>query len=180
MGKRPEMKAYDRLMREQSRQIGFVYSAACIVLKEKFGFDFDRIDKVCQESQKNVNELVGNYKSTIQVLDEETGIELTLPGKKSYEEYAYLYSHLWGGEKRAFTAPQLIYMYNQMIPWVPVQMLASICLALHKTEGFEYDQLAEFVSETDKIRYEWGTDAKKYKKELEERVDADPSVFFGE
>lgn len=179
MAKNPVVKAYSHLQKEQKTQVAIVYPSAVVVLWGTFGFRNKRIARVLAESQNVVDECaaLGGVKSIIEVLDDETGIELTLPGMESYQQYASLYSEKWKGVKEHLSAPEVIYLYKRMELWIPSQMIASLSVALHRTEGFGFERLQKFISEVDAIRNQYGRDTKKYKELIREKTDIDPEIL---
>lgn len=179
MAKSPVTKAYSHLQKEQKTQVAIIYPSAVVTLWNTFGFRKKRIARVLAASQKVVDECaaLGGVKSIIEVLDEETGIELTLPGMESYQQYASLYSEKWKGVKEHLSAPEIIYLYKRMELWIPSQMIASLCVALHREEGFGFERLQRFISEVDGMRNQYGRDTKKYKELIKERTEIDPDIL---
>ena len=172
-------KAYDQLQKEQKKQVAIVYPCAVVILWNTFGFKQKRIARVLAESQAVVDECanMGGIKSIIEVLDDETGIELTLPNVGSYQEFASLYSEKWKNVKERLSGPEVIYLYKKMEKWIPVQMIASLCTALHRKFGFGYERLQKFIAEVDSLREQYGTHTKKYKELIREKTDIDPDIL---
>ena len=156
-----------KLQRHIKNQVSIIYPSACLALWNEFGWREQRIWKVLNRSQKIIDELSEETdKSVIEVLDDETGIEITLPGTKSYKEYMYLNSELYR-RRKPMSNPQLIHMCGKMETWVAPQIIACLCLSLHREYGFGADRLSRFVSAIDTVRAEHGENKKWYAAELE-------------
>ena len=166
-GSKAVNRAYAKLQRHIKNQISIIYPSACLALWNEFGWREHRIWKVLNRSQKIIDELSEETdKSVIEVLDDETGIEITLPGTKSYKEYMYLNSELYR-RRKPMSNPQLIHMCGRMETWVAPQIIACLCLSLHREYGFGADRLSRFVSAIDTVRAEHGENKKWYAAELE-------------
>ncbi len=89
----------------------------------------------------------GDKKSMMQMLEEETGIEIQLTGyDKSFHELSYLDAKAWDGH--APSVPELIYIRHQKKKWIAPQILAAICISMYRDEHMGIDRIAEFIVHT--------------------------------
>lgn len=85
-------KAERELDRELNVQTPLIYGSAAIALRRFWGWGTKRIQKVFDQTQDIWKECAGtNAKSMIQMLDEQTGIDLRIPGSdRSWKDLAFL------------------------------------------------------------------------------------------
>jgi len=168
---RTVLNAYKKIGVEMNKQVNIILPAAAVVLWKQFGWRKVRILRRLVTTSKVVNECgqMGPMKSVMQMLEEETGIELQLSGYPSYHEFSYLDSNKWDG--KGLTKPQMVAMYGKMAKWIAPQIIAGICLALYRDEGFGAERLGRFISGLDAIRKELGEVPKSYKELLEKETD---------
>lgn len=164
-------KAYEKVNVEMKKQLGIIMPAAAVVLWKDFGWRKTRIIRRFNTTAKAVNECAdyGPAKSMMQMLEEETGIELQFADFQSFHEFQYLDSEKWDG--KGLTPMQMIAMYGRMKKWIAPQILAGLCLALHRDEGFGAERLGRFIGAVDAMRQELGEDPKRYTAALEEATD---------
>ena len=157
-------KQIDKLM---VQNIKMVYPTIAYVFWHEYDWRKNRILKLFDESHDVWEECSGHgvHKSMIQMLDEETGIEIGVPGKKSYKELAYLHSDAWDGKPP--TKMQLIYIRKQQAEWIAPSIIACVSLALHRKYGWGAERIGIFVERVKTIRYQRGNNHKNYNKLLD-------------
>lgn len=122
-------------------QIKLIYASTAIALKRNWHWEKNGIVKLMDMTHEVWKECAAtNERSMIQMLDEETGVELQNGDGKSWKDLAYLNNRINMGH---MTPPQWIYMRNQQRKWIPAQVTACILLALKRKCGFDEDQIAE-------------------------------------
>lgn len=170
-------RANKELDRVYSEHASIVYTVAAYVFWHEYGWRKNRISKVFSQSQEVYSECAGYgvEKSMIQMLDEETGIEIGIPGKKSYKELSYLNGTIWEGKPP--TKMQLIYIRKQEAEWCAPVMIACLALALHRKDGWGSERIAKFVTSVQEIRFKYGNKYKSYK-HLLDGVDIDKELVF--
>lgn len=167
------MAAHNALNREQEKQVTIFYSASAVVWWQ-MGWRKQRILRRFASLLEAWHECGswGYKKSMLQILEEETGIELTLSGyDKSYHDVAFLDADAWDGK-----VPSMEYMTRvrqKQKPWVALMIFAGMCVALHRDEKWGSERLIKFIREVDEIRKELGQDPEKYKKLLLEVTGKD-------
>lgn len=178
-------KAVKELNRYGDKQVSMIYPAAAIVLWQQFGYRKQKIIARFAESQRawETCAQAGETKSMMQMMEEETGVELILSDVPSYHSMPYLDPAAYDG--KPYTSEQIIYMRQRQRKWIAPQILASICIALHRSDGFGvgYDgkgRLERFITEVDKIRKKLGEKPKEYAKLLKEVTDIDPRYLMME
>ena len=86
--------------------------------------------------------------SVFEMLEQETGIELTLDGVKSYHEFPFLAET----DQVIRTDYQEARMLEEEIQWIPSVMLAGICLVLHRKDRWGFDRLSKFMDKVNILR----------------------------
>ena len=159
---------------EHDKQDRILRAAALIAMHRHWGWRQKRLLGLLEMIDEVISECgETNKKSMIQMLDEETGIELQNGDGKSWKELAFLNAEIDIGK---LTLPKLIYMRQQELKWIPTLIIAYILLALHRKCGFGsdrctrvYTQIMETAEEfvwsgqklTDACRLETGIDIDK-------------------
>lgn len=164
-------KAQLQLGAEMNKQIDIIYSAAAIVLWRN-GWRTLRIMRRFVTTMEVWDECAehGTHKSMLQMLEEETGIELQISGfDKSYHDLDYLDGSHWDGHIP--TVWEQIYMHQQQRKWMAPLVLAAFCISLHRDEHFGSDRIGRFISQIDQLRQEIGEDPEDYTNLLESETD---------
>ena len=164
-------KAEMALNREMDKQIEIMYSTAAVILWRK-GWRKLRIMRRFAQTQLIWDECAewGVDKSMLQMLEDETGIELTLHDyDRSYHEFAYLDGRAWNG--KLLNKAQVTYMHQQQLKWMPLLILACILISLHRDEHWGAERIERFVWQVDEIRKKLGVDPKEYTKLMESETD---------
>lgn len=58
-------------------------------------------------------------------------------------------------------------------------ILAVILIAFHRVDGWEYDELAQFITEEDALRKELGDNLSKYRQRMIEETGYTPKLWGG-
>lgn len=161
------LKANRELDAEMKKQINMIYPVFAHVFWYEYGWKKLRIMRVFITSQEVWEECAAysTEKSMLEMLEEETGIEISIPGKKSYHELAYLGSSAWDGKPP--TKMQLLYIRQKQKEWLAPMLLACMCLSLHRYYGYGPERIARFVESVQTIRFDRGTKEKNYRDLLE-------------
>lgn len=159
-------KAEKELGKEQLKQLDIIYPACAIVWWTVYNWRETRIMRRFLTSQEVwfEEDEGGRNLSIFQKLENETGIEMSLDGLKSYHEYAYFDDKVSCG--KGWSEAKEIYLRQQQKKWVAPMILASICISLHRDEGWGYERLSAFVQKVDAVRKELGQDETAYYKKL--------------
>ena len=141
----PRLKNLRKIEREMDqeldRQVRLIYASTAIALKRACHWEKQGILKLMDLTHDVWNECAAtNERSMIQMLDEETGVELQNGDGKSWRDLAFLNARISMGQ---MTVPQWMYMRNQQRKWIPAQVTACILLALKRKCGFDADRIAE-------------------------------------
>ena len=154
-GIRKAMKADRELEEEIKRQEVIAFSAAVLAMHRYYGWSDNqlrgmlRFCAVITASCASTTQL-----SLIQMLDDETGIELQNGDGRSWQELAYLNASLKPGQQ--MTTSQWIYMRNRQKKWVEPQLMACILLGLHRMKGYGFTSLKRIYSQIAGIEAEYG------------------------
>lgn len=157
--------------RELTKNINIVYPAVAYVLWTGYGWRKLRITRFFEVSREVWQECAeaGVEKSMLSMLEDETGIEIKMPGMKSFHEYAYLDADAW--DRKAPTRQQILYIRQQQKKWIPAMLLANICLALKRREHWGPDRISALVGSIEELRGMYGMDIKRYAWLLKEHTD---------
>lgn len=171
-------KAEAALQEELWKQYDIVYSCASIVFWRDYGWRTSRIHHRFATTQKCWDECAeyGTKKSMMEMLEDETGIELQIAGfDKSYHELKYLDASKWDGTLP--TLQERIYMLHNQKKWVAPQVLACMCLSLHRDEGWGAERIARFIQLFDQERSRVGMDRRKALAAVKEVTGVDSAVM---
>lgn len=173
-------KATQTLTRELHKQIDIMYAASAVVWWREYGWRSTRILRRFEKTTKIWDECNGwgAKKSMLQMLEEETGIEMRLSGyDRSYHEFSYLDGDAWDG--KMLNNAQLIYMHQQQVKWLAPLVLACICLMLHRDEHWGPERIAKFIGYVDAMRQELGENPEKYRQLMREVTDVPEDRMWG-
>ena len=172
--------AYSRIMKRQAieldKQFTIVTGCAVTVLWELYGWRNERIGKLTHYVSQIWRECAEakDQCSMLEMCERETGIEMTLDGKRSYHEFPYLDHTKWKGRKFP-TMQEELYILNQEIQWIPTMMLACLLIALHRKEKWGYQRLSRFAYCVNEIRKE-NHDASYFRKLMKSKYDMTTAV----
>lgn len=173
-------KADQELSRELNKQVDIIYPACAIVWWREYGWKETRIMRRFVTTQEAWDECAaaGLSKSILQMLEEETGIEMSLSGyERSYHEFSYLDGTVWNG--KPLDLPQSIFMRQQQKKWLAPMLLACICISLHRDERWGYERLSGFIQKVDQVRQQLGEDPNRYYQELFETTGINWRSMWG-
>ena len=160
------LKKADRaLQQEQLKQLDIIYPSSAIIWWQNYGWRETRIMRRFATSQQIWDECAAdNNVSILQMLENETGIELKLrEDDKSWHELAYFDTSVDYGE---LTLPKLIYMRQQQKKWVGASIMAGICLSLSRDEHWGAGRLLIFIQQAQAFIAELGEDTRLYQEKM--------------
>ncbi len=156
------MKQSDRAMRkadaemhnECRRQVMLVYGAAAVALKNKWRFGQQKILDVFDSTDDVWHECGNDNKvSMLQLLEDETGIEIKLTNSSaSWHDLDFLNGDI--GRYEQITKAQYIFMRKRQTKWLGAIIQACLYLALYRDYGFGVVKLRNLMNEIDRIRAE--------------------------
>lgn len=173
-------KAQMELGKEQLKQIDIIYPACAIVWWKEYGWRDIRIGRRFNTSQVVWNECAryGIEKSILEMLEEETGVDMQLSGVDDWHRLAYFCKDKWDG--KPLTTPQTIYMHQQQKKWIAPMLLACICISLHRDERWGAERIGKFIGQVDALRMELGENREKFAERMYEVTGYHPGDIFGE
>lgn len=153
------LRNVERQMNEEhDKQDRILRAAALIAMHRHWGWRQKRLLGLLEMIDEVISECGDTrQKSMIQMLDEETGIELQNGDGKSWKELAFLNAEIDIGK---LTLPKLIYMRQQELKWIPSLIIAYILLALHRKCGFGSDRCARVYAQILETAEEFGWNGK--------------------
>lgn len=176
------LQSVERQMNEEhDRQDRILRAAALIVMHRHWGWRQKRLLGLLEMIDEVISECgETNKKSMIQMLDEETGIELQNGDGKSWKDLAFLNADV--GVAGEMTMPKLIYMRQQELKWIPSLITAYILLALHRKCGFGSDRCARVYAQIMETAEELGWKEKELAEACrnETGIDIDKVHFLRE
>lgn len=151
-------KADIELEKELHTQIGRVYSSIAIALNND-GWGSDKLKTLMDRTSAYWDECAKtNEKSMIEMLYDETGIELKPdPNGKSWYEVPYLNAKL---RTTRMNKAQWIYMRQQQKKWVGAQVTACILYTLHRRWGYGFQRITKLLNDADAIRSDYNDNPK--------------------
>lgn len=173
-------KAEAQLTKEMDKQIRIIYPACAIVLWQQYGWRETRIMRRFITSNEVWGECAGygEEKSMLQMLEDETGIDLRLTGCPDWHQLQYLDGRAWDGTP--ITLPQAIYMRQQQKKWLPLLLLACMCLTLYRDEHWGAVRIGRFVGHVDQLRQEVGESQDRFSEMLKEVTGFETGEMWGE
>lgn len=155
-----------RMDQELEKQCVLICSAVAIAMHENWGWRKTRITDLISKAAETWHECAEtNEKSMIQMLEEETGIEIQNGSGKSWREYAFMNAKM---PVRPMNAEQWMYMRQRQMKWIAPQFTACILLALYRKAGFGAERCARAADLIRQIQEEYGFRAEAVKKACEE------------
>lgn len=164
-------RANKELEAEMKKQVRRIFPAAVVIF---WGYGWRKlrifrrlitVSEVWQECASYATE-----KSMMQMLEDETGIEIRLQGyDKSFHELTYLDAKVWDGHEP--TIPELIYIRHQQKKWMAPQILSAICISLYRDEHMSIPKIAQFICEVDQYLLDHGDNPKEYAKQLTKKTE---------
>lgn len=153
-------KADQKQKKEQDRICNIISAACFIVLWEDYGWREKRIITRFDQATAVMHEVPEKHRSVFEILEDETGIEMSLDGEKSYHEYHSLTSDETIVE--IDTIEKYIANSQRQTKWIPTLIITSLCIVLHRVDGWEYDKLSRFVYKVNTLRNLLGEYEKPY------------------
>ncbi len=164
-------KAEKEVIRFQQHQLSII-NICCFIILFRHGWSADKIIERFNDATKIWMEVKEHRLSTFELLESETGIELALDGEKSYTEFSQLKFR-----ERDVTPAQYIYSLHRRKRWIAPMLLAVILIAFHRVDGWEYDELAQFIQEEDELRKTYGDSLPKYRQLMLEETGLTPKLW---
>ena len=152
-------KAEKEVNLEIDRQLDLVNCSMIIALYRYWNYRTDRISKILFTQQEIWNECgQDSNMSMIRKCDEECDIELTNYEGVSYKQISWLNSVK--DTKPLNDYEWLVFRQNQK-KWTKAQILACVCLAMHRAENWGFKRLSELMTKMDDICFEFEDDPGK-------------------
>ena len=161
------------VIRYQRHQLAII-NICCFVILHRMGWSADKIIERFNDATGIWQEVKEKHLSAFELLENETGIELALDGEKSYTEFGQLRF-----QEREVTPSQYIYSLQRRKRWIAPMILAVILIAFHRVDGWEYDELATFITEEDALRKEYGDSLPKYRQLMFDETGYTPKLWEG-
>lgn len=154
----PIKKVEAQMAVESRKQIHIYYSAVSLALHREWGWGRERISKMYHETQEAWEECAKtNERSMVQMLEEETGVELRNETGKTWRDLCFMNSEHPANQQK-WTKAQFLYMRIQQLKWTGTNVFACILLGLHRLYGFGPERLERVVQQAMQIREEFGYD----------------------
>ena len=135
---------------ELRQQMNVLLSCSAVALHEK-GFDKGKILQMFEAAKEVWKECSStNDVSMMQMLEQETEIEIQIGDGKSWRDVSWQNAKIWDGQMP--TVPQLIYIRQQQRKWIPAMVMGMMLIAVKRTESWEYDELVSLMIQVDGMR----------------------------
>ena len=146
---------------EIKKQIDIYYSAVSIALHRHWNWDSERIATMYDATQAAWNECAASNRiSMVQMLEDETGIELRNETGKSWHDICYL-NNDHPMNYRAMDPYTFLAMRVKQNEWQGTLVFACILLGLHRRFQFKVEWLAKLAEQTVAVREEFAFDREK-------------------
>lgn len=160
-------RANKAFMREGWKQVDIKIGGAALALHRRWGYGQKRLNAVLDQIMADWETCAADKSaSTLTMLEAATGIELRMPGEKSYHDIVYLN----GTPHAELTVEQTLYMRQKQTKWVGTMLLASVMLSMYRKYGFGAERDTELMHEIDKIEQEYGGSGAKIVRALREET----------
>ena len=169
-------KSWQRQKKEKDRLANMMSCVCFTVLWEDYGWREQRIMRRFAGAMEVMQECFNRGETPLECLEQETGIELKLDGDKGYHEYMFLSKDV---PYRRLTDAERIYMWNRQIKFVPMTILASLGVVLHREDKWGFNKLSDYIQKVDILRNLLGDDEKRYMDYMRERTGKDAKVLWG-
>lgn len=168
-------KLENELARESRRQGVLIYGSAAIALYRHWGWRKQRIESLMGIVKDVWNECAGdNTVSMIQMLDNETGIELRLrENGKSYKDYDFLNGKLAIYDIQNMTIFQMITLRRGEIQWMGATIQAALYLAIHRKRGFGAERISRLLTQMFEIQDEFDNKPHRIQEECLKLTEVD-------
>jgi hypothetical protein len=142
-----------KLSEECNRQFFIMYGSFGIALHDNWGWGQKRVLNLYETTDKIWHEIgETNRKSMLQLLEEETGIELRLTDSdRSWHELRFMNCEV-DDQMKQLTLGEAIYMRMQQTRWMSAMIQACLLLALYRLHGFGPERLSRLLNQVDDIR----------------------------
>ncbi len=165
------MKAERELNAEGVTQLALVNLSCAISLTSSWGWSLEKVKELFDREEKILEKCSNDRNlSLISMFDEECNIELTNREGVSYKDFGYLNIEK---DKNDYTAPQWLQMRKNQKQWLGAMFTAAMGLALHQFEGWDEDEIAKLIQETQGIKEECNYNMKIMSEYAKDKVNFD-------
>lgn len=98
-----------------------------------------------------------------------------LDGERSYHEFMYLAHDV---PMRAMTDAEIIYMRNRSVKFASLILLSSLCVVLHREDGWGFERISKFLYRMDLVRKLLGDDEQKCMDFMRNNTGKDPKEMW--
>lgn len=172
--KKAVRKNMQRTEKEQRQQANIISCVAFTVLWED-GWREKRIMRRFASAMEVMQELKTKNLTPLEILEEETGIELQMDGERSYHEFMYLAHDV---PMRPMTDAEIIYMRNRSVKFASLILLSSLCVVLHREDGWGFERISKFLYRMDLVRKLLGDDEQKCMDFMRNNTGKDPKEMW--
>ena len=169
-------RAEQELRAEQEKQANMICPAFFVTMWGH-GWREKRIMDRINSAVDAMREGTKSGMSIFETLEQETGIEISLDGVRSYHEFAYLSGDT---QLKPIDDMQYIYMLRREKMWIPSILIAGLFLALHRMDGWGPERLDRLMISLNEIRMNLGENPEKYAKLMREKTGYIPADMWKE
>lgn len=142
--------------KEVNLQIDILYHSAALVLHQ-YGWSREEIEEFASAGNATYSECLENNASLLQLLYNETGIELQRSdGLQSFKDVLYLGTK---EQTKPLSAPEYLLMKQNQVKWVAAQITASIILALKRLDDWDDAECGAFFEDLEDKKWQYNLDA---------------------
>lgn len=171
---KPIARAQNQCVKNQQKQLAIMNCVSFCILYD-MGWDADKIIERFNDATEVWHETRRKGVTTLELLENETGIELSLDGIRSWHDFDQFRSD---GE-RYLTDAEYIYSLTRRRMWFAPMVLAGLILALCRKDGWDEAEITEFMQRDKEIRTKCGNKVENYKKYMENKTGFTPKLWGG-
>lgn len=151
-----ELKVIKDMEKEMDKWSKLYFPALALTLKRDYGYGSERLSNVFRETMDAFDECaaLAEAKSMIQMLDEETGVELRNERGISYRELPYLCNDAWNGVPIYDPNKRIVLRIKQK-EWIRQLILAGILLAMNRLYNFGQNRIEKLYLNMERVLREY-------------------------
>lgn len=163
-------KAEKELEKAAELVCDMTYGCLALALHKYYGYGQKRIFKVMDKAAETSAEVGKDLDlSMLQLLEQETGIEIRMDDGSRWEDKIFLNASKWDGTIRSYA--QMISVRRAQIKWLEPTVLAECLMGMHKREKFGQDRLADLYKHIISIKTEYNRDIIRISEQLKEQLN---------
>lgn len=164
-----DKKLKRELSQETQRCVDINFRSAILALFRYKKWDDIQLKSFLTEMRCAFEEVSKTEKSSMQMLQEETGIELQNGDGKHWYDLPYLNDYGWGNIKQV-TSEQVVYIRQQQKKWLKTSLMATILYVMYKMFGWTMEEDLQLIEWMNEIENECNNNAKQLNQKMIDEI----------